>query len=493
MKKIFALLMALFLIPAALPVQAAQEQEPRRVETAADADEWIAVFLGEHPEDLDGVWEMTAQMNAAAASLGGMKGLAGQLAALGKVEKIEPAYAGELKNMEAFYIPCVFAAMPVDLVLVMQDGAIAGLVTGAYSGGKEEEEEAGSDLYESIELALPVPELGELPGVLTVPAGDGPFPAVILLQGSGPSDRDETIGSLKPFKDIAEGLAGQGVAAYRFDKRTYTYGAEIASDLQFTLEDEYVEDAVNAVRLVARQEKIDPERIFVLGHSLGGSAVPAVAAALEEQASSDAEEAEGETASDAEEAEEETASDAEEAEEEAASEAEPAGACGYILLAAAARPIDELMREQYEFLYSLMPEDTEEEKQQKAEASAQLEEIFAELDRLDDLDSLSGDDMVAGAYPAYWKWLAGYDIIGMAGEITRPVLLLQGEEDYQVTTEDFAIWQEAFGEKDNWQLTLFPGLTHAFTPGEKAEGPDAYARGEKVDEAVIRAIADFVK
>lgn len=423
----------------------AEGQSGRLVLTPADADEWIQTFLGDHPEALDGAWAMTAQMKMATLLSGGMKGLAQSLASLGKAEQIGAAYAGELKGYQVFYIPCVFSVMPVDLILVTEEGAIAGLQTGPYTGGREEE--ADSDSLERKALALPVPALnGELPGTLTLPKGDGPFPAVVLLQGSGPSDRDETIGQLKPFRDLAEGLAERGIAVYRFDKRTFVYGAELAARKDISLVDETIEDAVHAVQLLAGQEKIAQERIYVLGHSLGGNAVPAIARELEQvhQAVS-----------------------------------------GFIMMAASPRPMEELMREQYDFLYSLLPQVT-------AEQQAEKDALFAELDRLRDLDSLTEDDMVAGVYSSYWKWLAKYDILQAAREIRQPVLLLQGEEDYQVTMTDFALWQEAVGQKENWRLISYPGLTHCFTAGQKSEGAAAYARPARVDERVLRDIAIFI-
>ncbi len=443
-RKYLAALTALIMILSACGIAAA-EQEVRRMETAADADEWISVFLGEHPEELEGAWAMTAQMEAALAQMGGFAGFAKQMSALGAVTEISPAYEGETQGFKTFSVPCVFSVMPVDLILIVQDGAIAGLQTGAYTGGRKEET-AGSDTYDSIALALPVPELGELPGTLTVPAGEGPFPAVVLLQGSGASDRDETLGNLKPFRDIAEGLAARGVAVYRFDKRTYVYGTRLAAKKDISLEDEYLEDAVNAVQLLSAQEKIDPDRIFVLGHSLGGNAIPAVAGALENA---------------------------------------PVKACGFIMMAASPRPLDVLMREQYDFLYSLMPEIT-------PEKQAEKDALFAELDRLQDPDSLTEDDKVAGVYSSYWKWLAAYDILKAAGEIAAPVLLLQGEEDYQVTMEDFGIWKDAFGDRANWQMISYPSLTHVFMPGQKAAGSAAYAGEGRVQEDVIRDIASFI-
>ena len=443
MKKLLSALMAIvMLIGCGI---AAAEQAARKVETPADADEFAAAFLGEHPETLEGRWVFSAPMEAALAQLGGIAGMAKQLSALGALEDALPAYEGEISGLKAFYIPCTFSVMQVDLILAVQDGAIAGLRTGAYSGGQQART-AGSGQPELIELALPVPSLGELPGILTVPEGEGPFPAVILLQGSGPSDKDESIGNLKPFRDLAEGLAGSGIAVYRFDKRTYVYGAEMMADRQITLVDEYLEDAAAAVRLVARQEKIDPDRVYVLGHSLGGNAIPALAREL------------------------------------AAAPVQPRG---FIMMAASPRPLDVLMREQYDFLYSLMPEIT-------AEQQAEKDAVFAELDKLRDLEALSEDDTVAGVYSAYWKWLADYDILQAAEEITAPVLLLQGEEDYQVTMEDFGIWQESFGRKENWRMISYPGLTHAFTQGRKTEGASVYARAARVEEQVIRDIAAFV-
>lgn len=443
MKKIVAVMLALIMTLTVCGIAAA-EQETRKMETAADADAFIAVFLGEHPEELEGVWALSAQMEAALQQLGGIAGMAKQLAALGAPERIMPAYEDNAGGLTVFRIPCVFAAMEADLVLAVQDGVIAGLQTAPYSGGSEEENESG--LYDSLDLALPVPSLGELPGILTVPKGEGPFPAVVLLQGSGASDRDESVGKLKPFRDLAEGLAEKGIAVYRFDKRSYVYGMEMMTNKQITLVDEYLEDAVNAVQLLARQDRIDPDRIFVLGHSLGGNAIPAAARELENT---------------------------------------PVKACGYIMMAASPRPMDVLMREQYEFLYSLMPEIT-------AEQQAEKDALFADLDKLQDLDSLTEDDTVAGVYAAYWKWLADYDILQAAKDITRPVLLVQGEEDYQVTLEDFGIWKDALGGKENWRMISYPGLTHAFTAGQKTEGAGVYTRPDRMDARVIQDIADFI-
>jgi dienelactone hydrolase len=70
-----------------------------------------------------------------------------------------------------------------------------------------------------------------LQGTLSMPKGEGPFPAVVLLAGSGPNDRDESIGPNAPLRDIAWGLASNGIAVLRYDKRTKAHQVEMAADV----------------------------------------------------------------------------------------------------------------------------------------------------------------------------------------------------------------------------------------------------------------------
>jgi len=111
-----------------------------------------------------------------------------------------------------------------------------------------------------------------LAATLTVPVGAGPFPAVVLVHGSGPNDRDATVGAIKIFKDLAEGLATAGIATLRYEKRTFRYApATLAIDT------EVVDDAVAAVALLRAQGEVDRTRVVVVGHSLGGLLAPEIA------------------------------------------------------------------------------------------------------------------------------------------------------------------------------------------------------------------------
>src|SRR3989475_4758644 len=90
-----------------------------------------------------------------------------------------------------------------------------------------------------------------LPGTVSLPQGDGPFAAVLLVPGSGRSDRDETIPPNKPFRDLAWGLASQGIAALRYEKRTNVYAAQLESERDtLTVKEEVIDDALEAVALL---------------------------------------------------------------------------------------------------------------------------------------------------------------------------------------------------------------------------------------------------
>ncbi|MGC8778664.1 MAG: alpha/beta hydrolase family protein, partial [Candidatus Caldatribacteriaceae bacterium] len=92
----------------------------------------------------------------------------------------------------------------------------------------------------------------ELPGTVTIPKGNRPFPALLLVHGSGPNDRDETILGNKPFRDLAWGLATQGIAVFRYDKRTYVHGMKLTSleMTHFTVEEEVFLDTLKALEFL---------------------------------------------------------------------------------------------------------------------------------------------------------------------------------------------------------------------------------------------------
>ena len=117
-----------------------------------------------------------------------------------------------------------------------------------------------------------------LPGLLTLPDGAGPFPAVLLVHGSGPQDRDEAVGPNRPFRDLAVGLAALGVASLRYDKRTFAHGKRLTDALQgrLSVEEEVIRDALCAAALLRAEPLICPDRVYLLGHSMGGMLAPRI-------------------------------------------------------------------------------------------------------------------------------------------------------------------------------------------------------------------------
>ena len=113
----------------------------------------------------------------------------------------------------------------------------------------------------------------KLPGTLSVPKGEGPFAAVVLVHGSGPHDRDQTIGPNKIFRDLAEGLASKGVAVLRYEKRTKVHGAKLIEVKTITVREEAIDDAVAAAALLASQPEVNPSA-WSCRHSLGGYLAP---------------------------------------------------------------------------------------------------------------------------------------------------------------------------------------------------------------------------
>jgi dienelactone hydrolase len=269
-----------------------------------------------------------------------------------------------------------------------------------------------------------------LAGTLTLPVGSGPFPGVVLVHGSGPMDRDETVIANKPFKDIAEGLASRGVAVLRYDKRTFAYAARLSPDI--SVDDEVIVDAIYALDALRARKEVDPKSVFVLGHSLGAALAP-----------------------------------------EIAQRSQPVA--GVALLAPPGRAPWDIVVDQMRYLG--VP----------ADMLAATEKDAAAVEKG------TPDAKLLGVPAAYWRDLAGRDAVGKSRRLKAPLLLLRGDRDYQVTEQDLAIWRKGLGKQANVTIETLPADNHLFVPGSGKPGPAEFAKPGHVDEALIQRLVAFVQ
>jgi fermentation-respiration switch protein FrsA (DUF1100 family) len=212
-----------------------------------------------------------------------------------------------------------------------------------------------------------------------------------------------------------------------------------------TIQEETIDDALSAAALLRATEGIDPKRIFVLGHSLGGLAAPRIG------------------------------------------KADPKLA-GLIILAGATRPLEDLIIEQTRYLLSLQEPISEAGKAKLAE----MEEVVAKIKKLGPADA-SSPALYVGGPAAYWLDLRPYDPAATAKSLTQPMLILQGQRDYQATVADFDGWKAALGSRPSVRFKLYPNLNHLFVVGKGKSTPAEYEQPGHVDGEVVSDIADWIR
>ncbi len=285
-----------------------------------------------------------------------------------------------------------------------------------------------------------------VPGTLSLPDRPGRLPAVVQLPGSGPQDRDTTMGRNKPLKDIAWGIATRGIAVLRFDKVTVAHPDTFDMRRHATVAFEYIDHAVAAVQLLRDHPSIDPARIFVLGHSEGAMVAPRVAATEPDVA-------------------------------------------GLVLLAGGTKPLHYTIIRQYRYLASLRPgADVD------ADQTVQrITEQAAVLDSPDFSASTPASELPLNL-PAYaWQELLSLDPVTTAAHLDKPMLILQGGRDYQVTIADDLIgWQTGLADRDDVTIHIHDADNHLFFSGSGPSTPTEYEPAQHVDPAVVTDIADWI-
>ncbi|MFW5434138.1 alpha/beta fold hydrolase [Paenibacillus apiarius] len=294
----------------------------------------------------------------------------------------------------------------------------------------------------------------KLPGTLTVPAqGESPFPVVILVHGSGQNDRDESIGAGKMFRDMAVGLAQQGIATIRYEKRTREYPFQATAVPKFTVKEETIDDALAAVKWAGQDKRLNKEHVYVLGHSQGGMLVPRLLA------------------------------------QDSAKTVR-----GAIIAAGPSGPLEDLMLTQMEGQLN------------RAQEAGQPEQAIAQLEAQvnmwkQQLQLIKDEKYTADHYPqdlplamASW-WFDFRNHYG--GEIAKnqkiPLFIIQGDNDVQVGKEHLEGWKEALKNRKDVETKLYPKLNHIFVPSDKPSTGEEYFVPGNVPLDVINDVAKWVK
>ena len=289
-----------------------------------------------------------------------------------------------------------------------------------------------------------------LDGLLTLPDGSaGPFPAVVMVHGSGPSSKDEKVLKLTPFKDLAEGLAKRGIASLRYDKRTFVYGRKMAKQKDITVREETIDDAAAALDLLRSDRRIDPERIYILGHSMGAMLAPRI-------------------------------------------DAEWGGAKGLIMMAGTPYRLEDIVLRQLQqakYGGSLLGKIS-------GTQYKKYEKLFDGLYQLSDEEAKT--KKFAGSMSLYYfKEMGRKTASDYLLENEKPALILQGGKDFQVIEEtDLKAFREQLAGRPNTEFKVYPTLNHCFVEsrgGDITKARQEYGFEQHIGDEVFDDIAAFLR
>ncbi|MDF2450400.1 MAG: hypothetical protein K0R26_2904 [Bacteroidota bacterium] len=356
----------------------------------------------------------------------------------------------ELKDsFEIVFVRCEFEKTKMDLQLVFETPPkkIVGMF---FTPPKNKTAYVAPDYvlphkYYETKIAVKTGTLS-LPGALCVPNNVKNPPVVLLLAGSGPNDKDESIGPNKPLKDLATGLATNGIATYRYDKRTLVYPKESSEQIEtFDLNKEVIEDALNAIEIIKKYPDFKNSKIYIAGHSLGAMCAPLIASKSK-------------------------------------------SVNGVIMLAGNARPLEDLLLEQYTYIFGIDSIDAQERKE--------IDTLNKQIKILKDpkqLKTAKKEQLPVNLPAVYWQSFVNYNQVNVAKKLKQPMLLLQGERDYQVSMTDFNLWKQHLSGNPKNTFKSYPALNHMFMEGKGKSIPTEYDLQGNVDGQVIKDIAEWVK
>ncbi|UHA76084.1 alpha/beta fold hydrolase [Paenibacillus sp. 481] len=295
----------------------------------------------------------------------------------------------------------------------------------------------------------------KLPGTLTLPTTkvEGGYPVVVLVHGSGMHDQDSTIGANKPFRDLAVGLAKQGVASIRYNKRNLEYPHQIAGIPKLTVKQESIDDALLAVAGAQQDKRLNSKRVFVLGHSQGGMIMPRIIEQDKDKA-----------------------------------------IAGAILAAAPSGALEDIALRQFEDHLARSKSEG-----RPAEVIARQEMMVASAKKL--IAILDDKQYSADNYPAdfplppasWWFDIANNDGPERAKNQQVPLFIFNGENDFQVDLKQYEGWKKGLASRKDVTFKQYPKLNHVFASYDKPSTTDEYMLPGNVPLQLSEDIGAWIK
>lgn len=291
-----------------------------------------------------------------------------------------------------------------------------------------------------------------LSGSLITKEGSENTPAVIIVGGSGPTERYGKVGANATYADLADELAKKGISVLTFDKRTYTYAQSLTDDelLDFTIEDEYLEDVKAAFEFMKTCEGVNPDEIYIAGHSLGGYILPMADEYMTEKPK------------------------------------------GYIFLASPSDSMEVLMLYQVRYLANLDGEVSDEE-------AYQIESYETQAKNVKNLTEENKDQYgyvdLFNSPAGYWLSVKDYDPAESAKNITSGMFFAFGNKDYQVPPYQMEDYESALEGRDDVTFKVYDNMCHLLfdtNTDEKKTSPDDYNVKTDINAELVNDIYEFI-
>lgn len=296
-------------------------------------------------------------------------------------------------------------------------------------------------------------------GMIKMPKGEVKA-GIVIVDGSGPNDMNMTLGQNKMMKHLSDQLAEKGFAVLRFNKRTYQYGKELAKigmQNKTLIKDEFIDDAAEGLKTLAKEQGIPTDKLFILGHSQSGSYLPVI----------------NETAGNL--------------------------AKGYIILSGTPTNIAELSKKQLEKVIEEGSENADEEQVKMMKQNIKTnDELLKKIETMSDEELNKPENYPFGIPGVYVKDLLRYDPIKLYNDSKLPVFIRNAEFDKQVPVSEIELWKKGLDKNENDSIEEVKGANHMMQPSDGKTKlanliTDEYQKDAPIVSSVIDDIAAWIE